>query len=190
MLQLDSRSEQYLENISQLQLYEYQLDENLCPNAPPAPSAMSDPFNYHTNESQGYTDNRSTCFDDDEDDPLTLQVSATSKRSKDNLRYLRSKDSSRSEGTLRSTDTSSGGERSSYPHMHTTKMEGAEAVTVAAAVDGGAVVERSGRRQVGLLAQEVQRVLPNAVRATVSFKCVCAYVYSLIPRHIPSFKNY
>ena len=62
----------------------------------------------------------------------------------------------RSKDILRSRDTSSGGEGSSYPHMHTTKTEGDETA---------AVVER---RQVGLLAQEVQRVLPNAVRVTVS----------------------
>ena len=114
---------------------------------------MSDPFNHRTNESPGYTDSRSTCFDDEED-PSILQIGVTSKRSKDSSR---SEGTSRSKDILRSRDTSSGGEGGSCPHMHTTKMEGEEA---AVAVE---------RRQVGLLAQEVQRVLPNAVRGTVSF---------------------
>ena len=114
---------------------------------------MSDPFNHRTNESPGYTDSRSTCFDDEED-PLILQTGAISKRSKDSLR---SEGTSRSKDILRSRDTSSGGEGGSYPHVHTTKTEVDETA---------AVVER---RQVGLMAQEVQRVLPNAVRVTVSF---------------------
>ena len=141
-LQLNSRNEQHLENISHLQLYEYQLDESLCPNAPP--SATSDPFNHRINESPGYTNNdRSSCF---EEDSLASRVGTASEQSKDNLRSVRSKDSLGSEGTMGisgSKDTSSGG-------------------TGVAAV----------RKQVGLLAQEVQRVLPNAVRVTVSFKCV------------------
>ena len=144
--QLNSRNEQHLENISRLQLYEYQLDESLCPNAPP--SATSDPFSHRINESPGYTNNdRSSCL---EEDSLALRVGTASERSKDNLRSVRSKDSLGSEGTMGisgSKDTSSGGTR-------------------VAAV----------RKQVGLLAQEVQRVLPNAVRVTVSFKCVCVCV--------------
>ena len=114
---------------------------------------MSDPFNHCTNESLGYTDSKSTYFDDKED-TLISQTGATSKRSKDSSR---SEGTSRSKDILRSRDTSSGGEGSSCPHMHTTETEGEETAAVV------------GRRQVGLLAQEVQRVLPNAVRMTVSF---------------------
>ena len=174
-LQLDSRSE-HLENISRLQLYEYQLDENLCPNAPPAlaPSAMSDSFNHHTNESPGYATDRSTCFDyHDVDDTSVIRVGTTSERSKDNLRSVRSKDSSRSGSTSRSADTlgskdtSSGGSIGNS-YRHTTKMMEVNELGEATA---------AARRQIGLLAQEVQTVLPNAVRVTVSFmrEYMCVY---------------
>ena len=136
-----------MENISQLQLYEYQLDENVCP------SAMSDSFNYRINENPDNND-RGNCFYDE--DPM-LRVDMTSGGSKDNLRSVRSKDSRRSDGSWRSKDISGCGRNIS---PHTTKMkEGSELGEAAA---GGVV-----RRQVGLLAQEVQRVLPNAVRVTV-----------------------
>ena len=129
LLQLDSRMAQYLEHISQLQLYEYQLDENLCPNVP---SSMRGSFTHYDDESLDYVDDRSTCFRDE--DPM-LRIGMTHEGSKDNLR-------SEDEGR----------------HYH-------------GSVRGelGAV-----RRQVGLLAQEVKRVLPNAVRVTVSpCACVC-----------------
>ena len=175
-MQLDSRSEQHLENISRLQLYEYQLDENLCPNAPPAlaPLAMSDSFNHHTNESSGYATDRSACFDyHDIDDTSVIRVGTTSERSKDNLRSMRSKDSlrsddtSRSADTLGSKDTTSGGNG----YRHTTQMMEVSELGEATA---------AARRQIGLLAQEVQTVLPNAVRVTVSFMrvCVCVCVYT------------
>ena len=138
LLQLDSRTAQYLEHISQLQLYEYQLDENLCPNVP---SSMRGSFTHRDDESSDYVDDRSTCFRDE--DPM-LRIGMTHEGSKDNLR---------SENTSRSKD---GGR-----HYH-------------GSVRGELGVVGAVRRQVGLLAQEVERVLPNAVRVTVSLcACVC-----------------
>ena len=122
--QVESGAVQHLENISQLQLYEYQFDENLCCNVP---SAV--PFDLNV-DSLGCTD---------EEDPL-LRASKTIKASKDRAR-----------GDMKARN------------YHEKDVGGRSDV---AAV----------RRQVGLLAQEVEQVLPNAVKVTVSCVCVCAFV--------------
>ena len=151
LVQLDSRGE-HLENISQLQLYEYQLDESLCP------TATRDSFSYHTNESPDYTNDRSSCFYDED---TMSTVSMANEGSKDSLQ---SDSSWRSKGSK---------DISGNTYHHTTKTEEGSELGKAAA---GVVV----KRQVGLLAQEVQRVLPNAVRVTVSgvcvYMCVCVCV--------------
>lgn len=136
VIQVDRRRAKHLENISRLQLYEYQLDDNLCHSIPSAMPLKTSNEKFVSNRTNSITNH---LFQRDQ-----------SNRVQEDDHYLLD-----------------GGCDDLYPtnadHLNAGRRD-KEAESCCRRVG-----EMEGmRRQVGLLAQEVEQVLPNAVRITVS----------------------
>ena len=154
VIQVDFRRANHLETISHLQLYEYELDKSLSsrPNIPSAIPFKINKKNVVCNHNNSIHDNL-----------LQRNQATTDKgrsdreagRVRDDDHYLLEADS----GDLYPTNTE-----------HLNSYGGRcdeEAESCCSRARRGGVVEGT-RRQVGLMAQEVKQVLPNAVRITVS----------------------
>lgn len=147
VIQVDCRRN--LENVSCLQLYEYELDKSLCPNMP-----------------LKINDEKVVCNHNNSiDDNLLQRNQATTDngwsgrgagagRTREDDHYLLDVDGD----DLYPTNTG-------RPNQRWRCDEEAESCCSRARRGGGM---EGTRRQVGLMAQEVEQVLPNAVRITVS----------------------
>ena len=144
VIQVDCRRAKHLENISCLQLYEYELDKSLCPNIPSAMPLKINNENVVCNHNNGVIDN-----------PLQMNQATTDR----GVSGRRARVDDQYPLDVESDDlypTNTGRVRCS---------EEAERCCSRARRGGGM---EGARRQVGLMAQEVEQVLPNAVRITVS----------------------